>query len=81
VLAAGRAAALPREAMYHATYAFLGLPLYLFSLAFLTDCFEKAFHDRGKVLRLRVALSACIGLLFVRPWRSPWIPCLLRKIW
>jgi hypothetical protein len=65
VLAAGRVAALPREAMYHATYAFLGLPLYLFSLAFLTDCFEKAFHDRAKVSRLRVALSACIGLLFI----------------
>ena len=65
VLAAGRVAALPREAMYHATYAFLGLPLYLFSLAFLTDCFEKAFYDRAKVPRIRVALSTCIGLLFM----------------
>jgi hypothetical protein len=64
-LAAGRMAALPREAMYHATYAFLGLPLYLYSLAFLTDCFENAFHDRAKVSRLRLALSACIGLLFM----------------
>ena len=64
-LAAGRVAALPREAMYHATYAFIGLPLYLFSLAFLTDCFEKAFHDCARVSRLRVALSDCIGLLFM----------------
>ena len=65
VLATGRVAALPREAMIPATYAFLGLPLYLFSVAFLTDCFEKAFYDRAKVSRLRVALSACIGLLFM----------------
>ena len=65
VLAAGRVAALPREAMIPAAYAFLGLPLFLFSLAFLTDFFEKAFHDRAKVSRLRVALSACIGLLFM----------------
>jgi hypothetical protein len=65
VLAAGRVAALPREAMIPAAYAFLGLPLFLFSLAFLTDCFEKAFHDRAKVSRLRVALSACIGLLIM----------------
>jgi hypothetical protein len=65
VLAAGRVVELPREAMIHGAYAFLGLPLYLFSLAFLTDCFEKAFHDRAKVSRLRVALSACIGLLFM----------------
>jgi hypothetical protein len=64
-LAAGRVTALPREAMYHATYAFLGLPLYLFSVAFLTDFFEKAFHDRAQVSRIRVALSACIGLLFM----------------
>jgi hypothetical protein len=65
VLAAGRVAALPREAMIPAAYAFLGLPLFLFSLAFLTDCFEKAFYDRPKVSRLRVPLSACIGLLFM----------------
>jgi hypothetical protein len=65
VLAAGRVAALPREAMIPATYAFLGLPLYLFSLAFLTDCFEKAFYDRAKVSRIRVARSACIELLFM----------------
>ena len=65
VLAAGRVVELPREAMIHGAYAFLGLPLYLFSLAFLTDCFEKAFYDRAKVSRLRVALSACIGLLFM----------------
>ena len=65
VLAAGRVVELPREAMYPAAYAFLGLPLFLFSLAFLTDCFEKAFHDRAKGSRLRVALSACIGLLFI----------------
>ena len=64
VLAAGRVATLPRQTMYHATYAFLGLPLYLFSVAFLTDFFEKAFHDRAQVSRIRVALSACIGLLF-----------------
>jgi hypothetical protein len=65
MLGAGRLAALPREAMIPAAYAFLGLPLFLFSLAFLTDCFEKAFHDRAKVSRLRVGLSACIGLLFM----------------
>jgi hypothetical protein len=78
VLAAGRLAALPRDAMYHATYAFLGLPLYLFSVAFLTDCFEKAFHERAKVSRPRVALSACIGLLFLLLFVSgavlpPWL--------
>jgi hypothetical protein len=65
VLAAGRVVELPREAIIHVAYAFLGLPLYLFSLAFLTDCFEKAFHDRARVSRLRVALSACIGLLLM----------------
>ena len=65
VLAAGRVVELPREAMIHGAYAFLGLPLYLFGLTFLTDCFEKAFYDRAKVSRLRVALSACIGLLFM----------------
>ena len=56
---------LPKTTYGTVTYAFLGLPLYLFSLAFLTDCFEKAFSDRAKVFRIRVALSACIGLLFM----------------
>jgi hypothetical protein len=65
VLTAGPVAAWPREAVYHAMYAFLGLPLCLFSLAFVTDCFEKAFYDRAKVSRLHVALSACTGLLFM----------------
>jgi hypothetical protein len=65
VLAAGRVAALPREATYHGAYAFLGLPLFLFCLAFFTDFFETAFVDRAKVSRLRVALSACIGSLFM----------------
>lgn len=55
---------LPKTTYGTVTYAFLGLPLYLFSLAFLTDCFEKAFCDHAKVSRLRIALSACIGLLF-----------------
>jgi hypothetical protein len=65
LLAAGRVAAWPREAVYHAAYAFLGLPLFLFSLAFLTDGFEKTFYDRSMVSRLRVALSAGVGLLMM----------------
>jgi hypothetical protein len=46
-------------------YAFLALPVYLFSLAFLTDWIEKGVYDPAGVSRLRVALSAASSLLFM----------------
>jgi hypothetical protein len=61
--AAGWVTTLPREAMITGVYVFLALPVYLFGLAFLTDCFEKGVYGRTGVSRLRVALSAAGSLL------------------
>jgi ATP-dependent Clp protease ATP-binding subunit ClpC len=56
---------MPREVMITFAYVFLGLPVYLFGLAFLTDWFEKRVYDPAGVSRLRVALSAAGSLLFM----------------
>jgi hypothetical protein len=65
LLAADWVTALPREATITFVYAFLALPVYLFSLAFLTDWIEKGVYDPAGTSRLRVALSAASALLFM----------------
>jgi ATP-dependent Clp protease ATP-binding subunit ClpC len=56
---------LPREAMIIFGAVFLALPVYFFSVAFLTDCIEKGVYDPAGVSRLRLALSAAGSLLFM----------------
>jgi ATP-dependent Clp protease ATP-binding subunit ClpC len=65
LFAADWVSALPREAVVMFGYVFVATPVYLFGLAFLTDCFEKGVYDPVGASRRRVALSAAGWLLLM----------------
>jgi hypothetical protein len=65
LFAVGWGTGLPREAMITGAYAFLAMPVWLFGLAFLTNCIEKGVYDPAKVSRLNIALSAASTLPFL----------------
>ena len=68
LLAAGWISAWPREALVVCLCGVLAIPVYLASLAFLTDWMEKALYGPAGRSRLKVALVAAGSWLFTMLW-------------